>query len=138
MRYILAVSGTKAGISRRADGTDKSVLQSGSIGVGIAAASGCIVRCAGGSEPLFDKELDYFIAHQHELVASYSGKILVLRGEEVIGAYASPLEAYNAAMELFPVGTFMLQPCEPGPDAYTVIINSLNRVSDLIPDGPRA
>ncbi len=86
---------------------------------------------------MFDKELDYFISHQQELVARHAGKILVLRGEEVVGAYGSPLEAFNAAKEQFPVGTFMLQRCEPGPDAYTVIINSLNRGGGSVIDGAR-
>lgn len=74
---------------------------------------------------MFDTELKYFIAHQEDLVRQYRGKALVLRGEHVVGAYGSPLEAYLAAQKEFPLGTFMIQPCEPGPEAYTVTINSL-------------
>ena len=75
---------------------------------------------------MFEKELTFFIAHQDELVRKHRGKTLVIRGERVEGAYASPLEAYISAQEKFPVGTFMIQPCEPGPSAYTVIINSMH------------
>lgn len=71
---------------------------------------------------MFDTELEYFIAHQDELVAQHRGKALVIRGEHVEGAYPSPLVAYLAAKAQFPVGTFMIQPCEPGPSAYTVSI----------------
>ena len=46
--------------------------------------------------------------------------------ENVEGAYESPLDAYLSAQERFPVGTFMIQPCEPGPMAYTVTISSMN------------
>ncbi len=75
---------------------------------------------------MFDKELAYFIAHQDELVAQYKGKSLILRGESVAGAYDSHLAAYIAAQKQFEPGTFMIQPCEAGPGAYTVTINPLN------------
>lgn len=72
---------------------------------------------------MFDKELAYFIAHQEELVERFRGTILVLRGEQVVGAYPTPLEAFVAARQRFPEGTFMLQPCEPGVNAYTATIS---------------
>lgn len=75
---------------------------------------------------MFETELAFFIAHQNELVAKHHGKTLVIRGEHVEGAYDSPLAAYLAAQSQFPLGTFMLQPCEPGPRAYTVTISSMN------------
>ena len=75
---------------------------------------------------MFDKELRFFIDHQDEFVAKHGGKVLVLRGEKVEGAYDSPLEAYLSAKEQFPVGTFMIQPCEPGSSAYSVTIGSMN------------
>jgi hypothetical protein len=34
----------------------------------------------------------------------------------------SPLTAYLNAQEKYEVGTFMIQPCIPGPSAYTVSI----------------
>ena len=74
---------------------------------------------------MFERELAFFITHQDELVAKHRGKTLVIRGEDVVGAYATPLEAYIAAQKEFPVGTFMIQPCQPGPGAYTVTINSM-------------
>ena len=40
------------------------------------------------------------------------------------GAYATVLEAYLEAMRRFTPGTFMLQRCEPGPEAYTVTIST--------------
>lgn len=72
---------------------------------------------------MFEKELAFFISHQDELVAKHRGKTLVLRGENVEGAYDSPLRAYLSAKEKFEPGTFMIQPCQPGPNAYTVTIN---------------
>ncbi len=75
---------------------------------------------------MFATELSYFIAHQDELVAKHQGKTLVIRWEHVEGAYASHLDAYLAAQKQFAPGTFMLQPCEPGPRACMVTISSMN------------
>ena len=75
---------------------------------------------------MFDTELAFFIANQEELVAMYLGKTLVIRGEHVEGAYDNSLAAYLAALKRFPLGTFMLQPCQPGPGAYTVTINPIH------------
>lgn len=72
---------------------------------------------------MFDRELNYFIAHQDELVSQYKGKTLVLRGEKVEGVYASLIEAYVEGQKQFPLGTFMIQPCEAGRSAYTVRID---------------
>lgn len=75
---------------------------------------------------MFETELHYFIEHQDELVAKHRGKVLVLRGERVEGAYDSALDAFLSAGKQFPAGSFMIQPCEPGPGAYTVSISSMN------------
>jgi hypothetical protein len=73
---------------------------------------------------MFERELAFFKAHQDDLVARHPGKVLVLRGETIEGAYHSALEAYLDARRRFDVGTFMIQACEPGVGAYTVMINS--------------
>ena len=73
---------------------------------------------------MFDSELDFFITHQDELVRKYRGKVLVIRSSNVEGAYDSPLEAYLTAQKQFPVGSFMIQPCESGRSAYSVSINA--------------
>ena len=69
-------------------------------------------------------ELAYFIAHQDELVQLHRGKVLVLKDQTVVGAYATLLRAYLEAQQTYPLGTFMLQRCEPGADAYTVTIST--------------
>jgi hypothetical protein len=73
---------------------------------------------------MFDRELQFFIANQDRLVAEHSGKTLVLRGEEVVGAHSNALEAYLDAVRKYEPGTFMIQPCVEGADAYTVTITS--------------
>jgi hypothetical protein len=73
---------------------------------------------------MFDKELEFFIENQDKLVKLYPDKLLILRGQEIVGVYDTPLEAYLRAQEKYEIGTFMLQPCQPGPQAYTVTIST--------------
>jgi hypothetical protein len=73
---------------------------------------------------MFERELKYFIENQDRLVREYEGKTLVLRGEEVVSAHNDAMDAYVTAIEKYEPGTFMIQPCLQGADAYTVTITS--------------
>ena len=75
---------------------------------------------------MFERELKYFIDNQKQLVALYAGKTLVIRGDEVVGAYDNALDAYVDAAAKYEPGSFMVQPCLEGSDAYTVTITSTN------------
>ncbi|HEV7889007.1 MAG TPA: hypothetical protein VGP08_00140 [Pyrinomonadaceae bacterium] len=76
------------------------------------------------------ENLDYFIANQPELVNRYDGKVLVIKNSEVVGAYNTPLEAYQEALKRFELGTFSIQPCKPGVEAYTVTISTQEIFAD--------
>ena len=69
-----------------------------------------------------EKELEFFIGHQEELVSHHLGKFLVIRDETVEGVYENALQALIEAEKRWPIGTFMIQPCVPGPGAYTVTL----------------
>jgi len=69
-------------------------------------------------------ELDYFISNQQELVKKYFGKILVIKDKTIVGVYDHILEAYVEAHKKYELGTFMLQSCDRGVEAYTVTISS--------------
>lgn len=71
---------------------------------------------------MFQTELQYFIDHQDALVAQFPGQVLAIQGQQILGAYHTALEAYLETQKTHPLGTFMLQPCEPGHEAYTVTI----------------
>lgn len=73
---------------------------------------------------MFERELEFFIANQDRLVKEHGGKTLVLKGQEVVGVYDTALDAYLDASENHEPGTFMIQPCVEGSDAYTVTITS--------------
>jgi len=46
---------------------------------------------------MLGKEFDYYIAHQDELVKKYNGKVLVIKGEQVMKALNSLDRAYSWA-----------------------------------------
>ena len=75
------------------------------------------------AKPL-EKEFDYYLAHQDELVKKYSGKFVVIKGEEVLGVYDSETEAIEKTSEQHELGTFLVQKCEVGTAAYTQTYHS--------------
>jgi hypothetical protein len=70
------------------------------------------------------KEFDYYLAHQDELVAKYSGRVVVIKNEGVIGDYDSEPEAIAETSEHHPLGSFLVQRCTPGTAAYTGVYHS--------------
>ena len=57
---------------------------------------------------MFQEELKFFKDNQEKLVEQYGGKVLVIKGNEVIGVYSTPLEAYSEASKKFSIGSFMI------------------------------
>ena len=78
---------------------------------------------------MFEEELEYFISNQNDLVNKHRGKFLVIKGKRIVGIYSSAIEAYYSTQKNHKLGSFMIQPCESGVDAYTVTIASANLVS---------
>lgn len=72
---------------------------------------------------MFEAELQYFIDNQGEFVQRYAGKVLLIVGNQLIGAFSSALAAYEAGLAQFGEGTFLIQPCRSGREAYTIEIN---------------
>ena len=68
-------------------------------------------------------EFLYFIDNQDELVRRHPGKYIVIKDRRVIGQYNSQAEAYTESLKVNPLGTFLIQKCEPGPAAYTVTLH---------------
>ena len=69
-------------------------------------------------------ELDFFIAHQQELVEKYVGKFLVIKDQKVEGVFDTEMQAYTEAQKRFELGTFIIQHCVPGKEAYTQTFHS--------------
>ena len=68
---------------------------------------------------MLEKEFQYYINAQPELVKKYDGKHLVIVGDSVVGAYESRELALDTAHAKYQPGTFLVQLCTPGESAYT-------------------
>jgi hypothetical protein len=66
-----------------------------------------------------EREFRYYLAHQDELVRQYSGKVLAIKNQQVIGVYDSEAEAVHTTARTHELGTFIVQLCTPGREAYT-------------------
>jgi hypothetical protein len=65
------------------------------------------------------EEFEYYIAHQDDLVREYDGKYLLIKDKQVQGAFDSELEAYRVASGQYELGSFLIQRCAPGDEAYS-------------------
>lgn len=71
-----------------------------------------------------EKEFLYYVAHQKEFVTKYAGKILVIKGEQIIGVYEDQVSAIKETAKKHAMGSFLVQECEPGDDNYTQTYHS--------------
>jgi hypothetical protein len=65
------------------------------------------------------REFEYYLQNQKELVQKYNGKVLVIKGQTVIGVFESDLEAVQRTSEKHELGTFLVQKCDLTPESYT-------------------
>lgn len=68
---------------------------------------------------MLDKEFQFYLNNQKELTKQYLGKFIVIKGEEVIGAYDSEVEAYEETKKQHELGTFLIQQCLSGEQSHT-------------------
>lgn len=68
---------------------------------------------------MLEKEFEYYVTHQDELVKLYAGKFIVIKNEKVIGVYNSEIDAYTDMVTKEDAGTFLIQECQPGNETYT-------------------
>ena len=75
------------------------------------------------SRPL-EKEFEYYLAHQAELVEKYRDKYVAIKGGKVLGAYDNELAAVAETQKTEELGTFLVQLVTEGRDAYTQTFHS--------------
>jgi hypothetical protein len=71
-----------------------------------------------------ESEFRFYLDHQSDLVAKHSGKVLVIKNESIIGIFDSEPEAVHETAKMHELGTFLVQRCEPGKEAYTRTFHS--------------
>lgn len=73
---------------------------------------------------MLEQEFKYYMDNQDKLVKKYNGKYIVIKGEEVIGVFDDKSTAFFEMKEKHEMGTFLIQFCEPGEEAYTQTFHS--------------
>ncbi len=71
-----------------------------------------------------EKEFNYYLEHQKELVKRYNGKFIVIKNGSIIGVYNSHEDAYSETIKTQELGTFLIQLCSPGEESYTFTFHS--------------
>ncbi len=67
---------------------------------------------------MLEKEFQYYLDNQDELVKNHNGKVIVIVGEEVINEYSDKMEAYLDSIKSYKEGTFLIILCSPGSEDY--------------------
>ena len=69
---------------------------------------------------MLDKEFQYYIDHQQELLKEYEGKYIVVKDCGVVGSYTSMEDALTVCIKRgMEPGTFLVQKCTNGDADYT-------------------
>lgn len=68
---------------------------------------------------MLKEEFQFYLDHQSELLQQYKGKFVVIVGNSVVGAYRSFKEAVLRSAKKYALGTFLVQECTEGDEAYT-------------------
>ena len=71
-----------------------------------------------------EKEFEYFLKNQDELVKKYMGKYIVIKNETIIGVFDDLTVAIAETSKTEKRGTFLVQKCLPGKVAYTQTFHS--------------
>jgi hypothetical protein len=73
-----------------------------------------------------EKEFQYYLDNQDELVKSHFGRYIVIKDERVLGDFGTEVEAilYSKDNLNLKLGTFLIQHCLPGEENYTQFFHS--------------
>jgi len=61
----------------------------------------------------------WYLDNQNEIVQKYNGKYIVIKSNAIVGSYNSDIEAILESEKKYELGTFLVQRCSPGTEAYT-------------------
>jgi hypothetical protein len=71
-----------------------------------------------------EKEFQFYLDHQDELVKKYKGKFIVIKNQQVIGVFDDAKTAFIETQKKHEVGTFLIQECKAGAESYTQTLHS--------------
>jgi len=70
-------------------------------------------------------DLNWYIAHQDELVRAHNGKSVVIKDCAILSVYEDDLTALEETLKQHQPGTFIIQRVGPGPENYTATFHAL-------------
>ena len=73
---------------------------------------------------MLEKEFQYYLRHQNELVLRYNKRFLVIVGQQVVGDYDTFVEAVTESQKKYQKGTFLVQRCSEGSKDYSYTYHS--------------
>lgn len=76
------------------------------------------------SKTRLGREFEFYLANQDDMVAKYDGKVVVIKGCEVLGVYDSELSAVTETRKHHERGSFLVQRVSEGDEAYTATFHS--------------
>lgn len=71
-----------------------------------------------------ETDFEYYLKNQQDFVKKYNGKTIVIKDGQVIGVYPDEGTAVAETSKKHELGTFLVQVCTPGTDAYTRTFHS--------------
>lgn len=75
------------------------------------------------SNPL-QREFEFYISHQDELVEKYDGKVIAIKDGDVLGVYDDELTAVTETKKSHELGTFLVQRVSKGDTEYSQTYHS--------------
>ena len=75
------------------------------------------------SSPL-QKDFEFYLANQAEMVEKYDGKFIVIKDGEILGAYDDEITAVTETQKEHELGTFLIQKVSEGDDEYSQTFHS--------------
>ncbi len=73
---------------------------------------------------MLEKEFQYYLNNQSDLVKKYDHKFIVIVGTEVVDSYDSFEVALKESIKKLTLGKFLIQECYEGEDSYTQTFHS--------------
>ncbi len=60
---------------------------------------------------MLEKEYEYYLKHKSSLIEKYGGKYVVIKNNDVLGAYENKEDAIKQTQIKHKIGTFLIQLC---------------------------
>ena len=72
-----------------------------------------------------EKQFEFYLAHQQDLVDAYDGRVLLISDSAVVGDFATFEDALTAAgTKGLKAGTYLIQRCSRGNADYTQVFHT--------------